>query len=212
MSGVSIAALLLPGEGDVAGKIASYATRQVNLRQAKRTRWFAAAVAFIVLSWLPFTACQAMYKCTQSDGTTAYQDAPCLQSMQEKPFPDTSTQPETPPANEPVNQAPPANTSTPGIPPATQELPAPGPDSTSAGDDDDADGRSANVPVNQPSMSQVKGVLFVALMALIVSIALIVIVVRKAQRQGRSGFAWFLVAFFINPILAWILLAVLGDA
>lgn len=169
-------------------------------------RGLRAVAAVMVLSCFPFTACQAMYKCEQPNGNMAYQETPCASNTQTQPMQAAPPQPEAPPpsGDAGVDQAQPANTPVPGTPPPMLQQPAP------VATGGDTAGTAATVPPVDHTNDR-SGML-AALMVFALIIFLFYAVVRSAQRKGRSGLVWFIIAFFINPIPALLLLGLMGDA
>jgi MFS family permease len=49
------------------------------------------------------------------------------------------------------------------------------------------------------------------LLVLVAFVALCMIPVSMAKKRGRSQFGWFLISFFLSPILGVIILACLGE-
>ncbi len=50
----------------------------------------------------------------------------------------------------------------------------------------------------------------VSIFALIIGIALLFLIYKMAKERNREAIIWVIIAFFVNPLLAIILLLILG--
>jgi hypothetical protein len=171
--------------------------RAIGSGKAGEWRWFGKLAGIALLTLLPVTVCQAMYKCQQPDGGFSYQGEPCANDAQAQSF-NARPWAKAPSNAAPANPASGANTLTPGQPvgdqnaqPAAQDLP---------GDEADYVGPPDSFG-QDPRFVQWTGLPLLVLI-LYSYIRWMFSVSARAGRNGRSAVFWFLLAWWLTPLIA----------
>lgn len=202
---------VVTGAGSAAENNLSLATKaQTKLGRGLRTVGIVAA-----LSILPFSTCQAMYKCKQANETYAYQDSPCAESIQTQSFNDatlkaTNPTPNATNSNESVNQESGNTPQTPEQPSYIQNVANPSP-ITNQDNADESDNVAPALPEKnqtfQNLITATVGFLFIYLyFRWNISVA------RRAKNNNRSFITWLVISLHITPLFAGLLLILLDGS
>lgn len=186
---------------------------QASQAQLGSGRWLRTIGAIAALCMLPFSSCEAMYKCKQTNDSYAYQDSPCAESNQARPFSEAALKPEnsklsaSPGA---INQELRTNSLTPGQAVDMPSTPNPAPNTRQNFDAAEADKNVQALPSKtQPARGTEYLPVIIAFLVVYLYFRWIISIARRASRNGRSFTLWFLISTHFTPMIAGTILTML---